>query len=143
MEVPPFLLPSALNLMMSQRLLGRLCDKCRQAETASPELQEIIKEELGKLPKEIKEKLVYKEPYQVYHSPGCPACKNKGTSGRIAIFEIMKMTRELEKIISEHPAEAAIIDEGERQGMITLRQDGILKALDGIVSLEEVLRETE
>ncbi|MCL4406103.1 MAG: Flp pilus assembly complex ATPase component TadA [Patescibacteria group bacterium] len=143
MEVPPFLLPSALNLMMSQRLLGRLCQQCRQTEAASPEIQKIIKEEIAKLPEEVRLKLVYKEPYQIFHSPGCPACKNKGTSGRIAIFEIMRMTRELEKIIAEHPTEAAIIDEGARQGMITLRQDGILKALDGVVSMEEVLRETE
>jgi type IV pilus assembly protein PilB len=143
MEVPLFLLPSALNLMMSQRLLSRLCDKCRRQEVASTEMQKIIKEEIAKLPEEVKAKLVYKEPYQVYHSPGCPACKNKGTSGRIAIFEIMRMTRELEEIISDHPTEAAIVDESVRQGMVTLRQDGILKALDGTVSLEEVLRETE
>jgi type IV pilus assembly protein PilB len=143
MKVPPFLLPSAVNLMMSQRLLGRLCEKCREAETASPEIQKIIKEEIAKLPEDVRSKLIYKEPYQIFHSPGCPACKGKGTAGRIAIFEIMKMTRELEKIIASNPTEADVVDEGERQGMITLRQDGILKVLDGLVSIEEVLRETE
>ncbi|HOF50180.1 MAG TPA: ATPase, T2SS/T4P/T4SS family [Candidatus Colwellbacteria bacterium] len=143
MKVPPFLLPSAVNLMMSQRLLGRLCEKCREAETASPEIQKIIKEEIAKLPEDVRSKLIYKEPYQIFHSPGCPACKGKGTAGRIAIFEIMKMTRELEKIIASNPTEADVVDEGERQGMITLRQDGILKVLDGFISIEEVLRETE
>jgi len=143
MKVPPFLLPSALNLMMSQRLLGRLCQQCRETEIASPEIQKIIKEEIAKLPEDVRSKLIYKEPYQIFHSPGCPACKGKGTSGRIAIFEIMKMTRELEKIVAGNPTEADVVDEGERQGMITLRQDGILKVLDGLVSIEEVLRETE
>jgi type IV pilus assembly protein PilB len=83
-----------------------------------------------------------KEPYEIYHSPGCPACQNKGLSGRIALFEILTMTRELEDIINTSPTEHKILEEARRQGMISLRQDGILKALQGLVSIEEVLRET-
>ena len=62
--------------------------------------------------------------------------------GRIALFEAFTMTRELEGIINTSPTEGKIYDEARRQGMITLRQDGILKALQGIVSVEDVLRET-
>jgi len=80
--------------------------------------------------------------FKVYHSPGCPACKNKGVSGRIAFFEILKKTPELEEIINTSPTEHRILEEARHQGMISLRQDGILKALEGLVSIETVLRET-
>ena len=83
-----------------------------------------------------------KAPFKSYRSPGCPACKNKGISGRIALFEVMEMTPELREIISSDPDEPKILEESKRQQMITLRQDGILKALNGLVSIEEVLRET-
>jgi type IV pilus assembly protein PilB len=147
MGVESFLLPSSLNLMLAQRLVRRLCSECKKPEIAPPEVQEIIKSELAKLPKEImaefKAKLGGKEgPYQVYHASGCKACKGKGASGRLGLFEVIKMTRELEEIVSRGPTESALKDESRRQGMVSLRQDGIMKALDGLVSIEEVLRET-
>ncbi|MBI2010647.1 MAG: Flp pilus assembly complex ATPase component TadA [Candidatus Colwellbacteria bacterium] len=140
MRIEPFLLPSALNLMVSQRLVRRLCDKCKGPVTASPEVQEIIASELKNLPSgtEIK----YKPPYEIYRGKGCDVCKKKGVVGRIALFEAFIMTRELEGVINTNPTESKIYDEAKRQGMITLRQDGILKALQGIVGFEDVLRET-
>ncbi len=140
MKVDAFLLPASLNLMVAQRLISRLCQKCRKIEKASPAIQEIIKKELEKLPKELAEN--FHAPYEIYHSPGCEACKNKGVSGRIALFEIFQMTPELEEITNTNPTEHRILEEARRQGMISLRQDGILKALEGLVSIEEVLRET-
>lgn len=145
MKVEPFLLPASLNLMLAQRLIPRLCDKCRKPEKAPAEIQELIKKELGKLPKKTTEGLKVKNPdgpYEIYHSPGCDACKGKGISGRIALFEILIMTKELEAIITSGPTTEKILEEAKRQGMISLRQDGILKALSGLVSMEEVLRET-
>ncbi len=142
MEVKPFLIPAALNLMISQRLIRKLCDKCKEAVTAVDEVQDIIKKELDALSDSEKVKLKYKAPYKVYRSKGCKECNNKGTSGRIAIFEGFEMTRELEQIVNAAPTEGKIYDEARRQGMVTLRQDGILKALDGKVLIEEVLRET-
>lgn len=142
MKVEKFILPASLNLMVAQRLIPRLCKNCMVAKEAAAEISQIIKKELDKLPSEIKSKIEYKTPYKIYHSPGCEVCKNKGYIGRVALFEIMKMTPELEKIINLNPTEAAILEESRRQGMITLRQDGVMKALDGLVSIEEVLRET-
>lgn len=81
-------------------------------------------------------------PYEIFHSVGCKSCKNKGVVGRLALFEIFEMTTELERIISEGPTEHKILEEANRQGMITLRQDGVLKSLKGLVSVEEVLKET-
>ncbi|MEK7555314.1 MAG: GspE/PulE family protein [Patescibacteria group bacterium] len=144
MKVEPFLLPSSLNLMMAQRLIPKLCQQCKKAETAPPEIQEIIKKELEKLPKEIIEtfKLLNFGTFNIYHSPGCKVCKNKGVSDRLAIFEILKMTSELEEIINSGLTEHRVLEESKRQKMITLRQDGILKALQGLLSMEVVLRET-
>lgn len=68
--------------------------------------------------------------------------QRKGFSGRVALFEVLKMTPELENIVNSGATEAKISEEAKRQGMITLRQDGILKALEGLISIEEVLRET-
>ncbi|MEK7193908.1 MAG: GspE/PulE family protein [Patescibacteria group bacterium] len=147
MKVQPFLLPTSLNLMVAQRLVSKICQECRQARKASDEIQEIIKKELEKMPKETIEDLKLKlkdlsSPYEVYHSPGCKACKNKGVSGRIALFEIFEMTRELEEIINSGPTEHKILEEARRQGMLTMRQDGIIKALGGLILMEDVLRET-
>jgi type IV pilus assembly protein PilB len=142
MGAQPFILPATLNLMLSQRLVRQLCDKCRKAEVAPPEIQEIIKKELDKLPAEDKASLKYQGPYQIYHAPGCNACKSKGFTGRVGLFEAFVMTRELEEIISSGASEGKIYDEARRQGMISMRQDGVLKSLDGMVAMEEVLRET-
>jgi type IV pilus assembly protein PilB len=67
----------------------------------------------------------------------------KGERGRIGVFEILKMTPQLENIIIENPNETAIIAEGRRQGMLSMRQDGMLKALIGEISIEEVIRITD
>lgn len=142
MKVESFLLPSALNLMMSQRLVRRLCESCREEVAPAPEVASIISDELGKLPAALRANLQYKSPYKVSRSRGCEVCHNKGVTGRIALFEAFSMTRELAEIIQTSPTEGKIHDEAARQGMVTMRQDGILKALQGVVGIEEVLRET-
>ncbi|MFA5360771.1 MAG: GspE/PulE family protein [Candidatus Paceibacterota bacterium] len=137
--VNAFLIPSSLNLMISQRLARRLCPDCRKRVSASEKEQQIIEEILSSMPKEEKERLPYKKPYYLYKSKGCPTCNNKGYLGRVGIFEIMKMTFELEQIILSQPSQEKLLAEAKRQGMITLQQDGIIKVLEGMISLEEVL----
>ena len=140
MKVDSFLLPSALNLMLSQRLVGAMCQKCKIAEEAGGDLLKIIIEELNKLSVELKNN--FQKPYKIWHAKGCSECGGKGVVGRTALFEVLEMTRELGEIITSGVSENKIESESIRQGMITLRQDGILKALQGLVSLEEVLKET-
>ncbi len=137
--VEKFLIPSALNLMMAQRLARRLCPDCKERILANPAEQKIIEEAVSALPKEVKETLPFKPPYYLYKSKGCPSCNNKGYLGRVGIFEMLRMTPELEQIILTQPSQERLMAEAQRQGMITLRQDGIIKVLEGIVSLEEVL----
>lgn len=144
--VPPFLLGPSLNLMIAQRLVGKLCPQCKREKEVTPEEEAIIEENLSNLPDTVKKSISFKKPYRVWFAErgrDCEICNGKGTAGRIAIFEIFKMTRSLSEIISKGFTENALWKEAKEQGMIFMRQDGILKALNGEVLLEEVLRETE
>ena len=145
LKVHSFLLPSSLNLMVAQRLIPKICDNCKKPEKAPEEINRVIEKEIAKIPKEVlaKSKVDVSRPYKIYRAPGCEACKGKGIIGRVAIFEILKMTPELEQIINSGLTETKILEEFKRQGNVSLRQDGILKAIEGVVSIEEVLRETE
>ena len=140
MKVDSFLLPPSLNLMASQRLISRLCPDCKKPEAPAPSLEAILKKEYENLPANLKERI--KQPLQIWHAQGCATCKGKGILGRIALFEVLRMTPELSEIIATGFTEKKLGEEARRQGMITLRQDGMVKALSGEVPVEEVLRET-
>lgn len=141
MKVEPFLLPVSLNLMIAQRLVGRLCSDCRIADEASPVLAQVIENALKALSPDIVQK--YSKPYKIFRANGCAKCRGRGVVGRIALFEVLKMTPTLEEIISSGPTVQKILKEARNQGILTLREDGVIKALEGVVSLEEVIRETE
>lgn len=141
MKVEPFLLPSALNLMLSQRIVSKVCENCKQEEVASEALQKIIGQVLAGIPEEDREGFV--APYKIYHGAGCEVCKGKGTIGRMAIFEVLKMSPEMEDVVLNSPTIQKILAQGKKQGMVTMREDGVIKALKGLVTMEEVLRETE
>ncbi|HOM33008.1 MAG TPA: ATPase, T2SS/T4P/T4SS family [Candidatus Paceibacterota bacterium] len=141
MKIEPYLLPASLILMMAQRLVGRLCDNCKQKVEATGSLKEAIDRSIEKLSPELKEKY-QKEKYEVYLPQGCKECNFKGVKGRIPLFEVLKMTPSLEEVILKDHSEANLKAEAEKQGMISLRQDGIIKALEGLISVDEVLKET-
>jgi len=143
MGVQPFLIPPTLNVATAQRLVRMLCPHCRKKTRANKEAKEIILEEIEKFPPIVKKNFKLSGILYIYESVGCKRCSQVGYSGRIGIFEILEMTNQLAKIILETPSEAKIQEEAERQGMITMKQDGILKILEGITSLEEVLRVAE
>ena len=133
-------MPVSLNLMMAQRLIGRLCDNCKKAEEAPAPLAKVIEESLQGVGAEIAGK--YKNPYLIYHAPGCEKCRNKGVIGRIGVFEVLQMSPGLEDVIAAGPTVQKIDKEAKAQGMIAMREDGVVKALEGLVSLEEVVRIT-
>jgi len=141
MGIDPFLMPASLSLVVAQRLVRRLNPNCRESVDAPAEVQQIIEADFAKLPKELQPSVAkYTKPYKVYRAS--KDCKENEFQGRIALFEVLEMTRELEDVINTDPSEGKIVDEARRQGMVTMRQDGIMKALDGIVGIEDVLRET-
>ena len=126
--------------MASQRLVSRLCPDCKKPERPGPALEAVLRKEYENLRPDLKERV--KQPLQIWRAPGCAKCKGKGILGRIALFEVLRMTSELGEIISGGWSERKIIEEAKRQGMVTLREDGIIKVLTGEAPAEEVLRET-
>lgn len=143
MGVGVFLLPVSLNLAVAQRLTRRLCQRCKEEVTASEQATQLIEGELAKLDQSQKKDFSYQKPFKVHRAVGCKFCGNKGTKGRIALFEMLAMTPQLEAIINKDLTEASIKQEAERQGMITMKQDGVLKVLQGIISFEEMLKVVE
>lgn len=138
--VQPFLIPPTLSIALAQRLVRKLCDNCKKKVEPEEEIRELILKEVENLP--LKEKIEIPEPFYIWKPVGCPACHGEGFSGRIALFEVLEMTPQLGKIILKEPGEEEILKEAKRQGMMTMKQDGIVKVLKGITTLEEVLRVT-
>ncbi len=143
MGVGKFLLPPSMTLMIAQRLLRRLCPKCKQEVTAPQEVEQVIEAELASLNKREYPELNQQKPYKIHRPVGCKYCGNKGTKGRIALYEIIKMTPQLEEVINTNMTESTIEQEAQRQGMVSMKQDGIIKVLKGIVSFEEMMRVVE
>jgi len=140
MGIEPYLLPPTLTVIIAQRLVRKLCPFCKKKVKAKGKIKEIISQEAEKLPRSLKVKYKAKPPFYIYQAQGCKKCRNKGYSGRIALLEVLKMTSQLADIISVSPSETEIIKEANRQQMVTMKQDGVLKALSGTTSMEEVLR---
>ena len=143
MGIRPFLIPPTLSLAISQRLVRVLCPFCKKKTKATPEERKYILGKIKNLPQNLKNKLKIKSPLYIFKPKGCKKCNFKGYSGRTGVFEILKMTDKLAEIITQHPNEREILKEARNQGMISMEEDGLLKALDGQTTLEEVMRVAE
>jgi type II secretory ATPase GspE/PulE/Tfp pilus assembly ATPase PilB-like protein len=143
MGVKPFLLAPALNAVIGQRLVRRLCTKCKTEHIPDGEEKEKIKSILEKLPEKYREKYIF-ENLKFYESKGCEACQGIGYKGRIGIYEIMVINDEIEKVVlSGQISEYDLRKISVKKGMVTMAQDGILKAADGVTSIKEVFRVAE
>lgn len=142
MEVEKYLIPPTLNVAAAQRLLRRLCPDCKIKTKTNSGEEVIITNAIKSMPSGYQKELLSDKGYVIYkpntENP-CKTCSGKAYKGRIGIFEMMEMTDEFERIILGTLSEAAMREEAQRQGMITMFQDGILKVLRGVVSLEELL----
>ncbi len=138
MGVEKYLLAPTLNLALAQRLARRLCKTCKIPTKPSPAEEEIIKKALAEMPTEAKKELP-KSNFEIYKpGEGCKDCNGKKYKGRVGVFETLAMTDELETIVLSDISEAKLRAEAKRQGMITMFQDGIIKILQGVTSLEEL-----
>ena len=138
MGVDPFLIAPTLIMTIGQRLARKLCLDSRRTIPIEGEAKTLIEAEIAAMPEEQRKRaeiMMKNEIYQPQASPTCP----KGTRGRIGIFEALIMTPELERIILEGSSETKIRIEAQRQGMITMKQDGVLKVLEGTIGFEELL----
>jgi type II secretory ATPase GspE/PulE/Tfp pilus assembly ATPase PilB-like protein len=139
--VERFLLPPTLRLIVAQRLARRLCDDCKKPIDPPKEVLEIIEENLRDVPKEILDRYV-KEPYKIYHAEGCEKCGGRGYIGRMGIFEVVLITEKIEEAIYKGKSELEILELLKEQNFINLRQDGIIKALSGLITFEEAVKLT-
>jgi type II secretory ATPase GspE/PulE/Tfp pilus assembly ATPase PilB-like protein len=143
MGVKPFLLSPALNSVIGQRLVRRICQHCIEEVTLSVEKAEQVRVALDKLPIAEKQKINLQDLH-FYRGKGCKKCSGLGYKGRVGIYEIFIMTPEIEQIIlSSQVSEYMIQDLAVKNGMVTMAQDGLLKALNKITSVDEVFRVTE
>ncbi len=128
MGIEPFLISSSVIGILAQRLVRTICDKCKKPITASGEsLKEFGME--GKV--------------DLFTASGCPHCKNTGFRGRASISELLVITEDIRKMVSEKISADQIRKKAVQSGMKTLREDGFEKAKTGLTTLDEVLRVTE
>ena len=130
MDVETFLVASAIDCVVAQRLARKLCEKCKQGyRPEPPELAAAGYPEW-----------LWPEVEQLYKHVGCQACSHTGYRGRLGLYEVMPMTEEIERLTVERASADAIRTVAVQQGMMTLRDDGLEKARMGITSLDEVAR---
>lgn len=145
MGVKSFLLAPALNAVIGQRLVRKICENCKVEDKLDSETMARVKKILEALPTEVKEKYkVDLENLKFLRGAGCPECNDLGYKGRIGIYEIMAMSAEIEKIIlSGEISEYQMQDIATKAGMVTMVQDGLLKALAGVTSVSEIFEAAE
>ncbi len=134
--VKPVSIGPAMNLIIAQRLVRRLCDDCKVPTKLPAEYETKVKKFFGGLPKRVDRKDY--GAITMYQSKGCVKCTGIGYKGRVAIFELLKVDSEMEGLINDKVSESAITKQAEKQGMVTMQQDGILKVLTGITTFDEV-----
>jgi type II secretory ATPase GspE/PulE/Tfp pilus assembly ATPase PilB-like protein len=139
--VKPFILAPAVNAIIAQRLVRRLCVKCKTEQKLDEHLAQRVKVVLETIPKSAKVELP--KDLKFYHSPGCRECNGLGYQGRIGVYEIFTVTDEIEKLINKQATTSEIRSQAVADGMVTMAQDGLLKALTGVTDVEEVFRVTE
>lgn len=140
MGIAPYLLTSTIELIIAQRLVRRMCQSCKKPVPTSAELIEMIKHSLSnlKIEGEIDPGLI--TGLQFYEPAGCEKCNNIGYQGRIGLYEVFRMNNELRKLISAGSNTLEIQKAAQKNGMVTLEQAGIIKALEGTTTLDEIYR---
>jgi len=141
MGVEPFLIASSVVLIISQRLVRKLCPYCSYEYKPTPAEKIEIENEIKKLPPTLNLKI--SSNFSLRKSRGCEKCNGLGYSGRIGIFETIPMTEEIEKLTLQQAPASDIFEVARKEGMITMKQDGVLKVLAGITTLQEVLKVTK
>lgn len=141
--VKPFLLSPALNIIIGQRLVRRVCEQCKTKHEVSAEELERAKNAISKMSSK-SGYAIDPNTLNFYKGNGCDRCHGIGFFGRIAIFEVLHISPTIQELInSTEMSEFRIQEAAIQEGMITMLQDGVLKANDGLTTLEEVFRVTE
>ena len=133
MGAESFLLSSSVNCIVGQRIVRRLCSTCAEEYNPPEEVLRDIKEALGSL-------LPDSNSVKLKRGKGCKQCDQSGYLGRVGIYEVLPVSDKIANMVVEHQTSQKIEAQAVEEGMITMKQDGYLKAVEGITSIEEVLR---
>lgn len=136
MGAKPFVVGPALSCVIAQRLVRRVCQACKQPAILAPGVMQKIKLQLEDLPQGI----TAPEHIQFFHGVGCTECGGLGYKGRTGVYEVLEVTEAIQDLINKQESMSAFKKAGKAQGMVTMTQDGLLKALEGITDVEEVFR---
>ena len=135
MGVDPFLIAPTLVAVIGQRLVRKLCEGAGKPFPSRDSIKEFLDRDFADLPEEYRKSLPpFKEFYHAAPTPGCP----NGTRGRMGVFEILKMDKKLEQVVLKEPIEEKIYAAARAGGMLTMREDAIIKALAGLIPFEEI-----
>lgn len=138
MKIEPFLVASTVNVIVGQRLVRKICGNCRVSYTQEKsELTERF------LDAEIVKYFGHNKEIRMYRGKGCSVCHLTGYSGRIGIFEVMEITEKIKKLITDKADADVIKKEAQKEGMVTMSEDGLSKVQQGVTTIEEVLRATK
>ena len=135
MGVRPYTLGPALSVVIGQRLVRKLCNKCKKSVKPNEKLIEEFKDKLGKFYPEEGVKEIYKAS-----DGGCQDCHETGYAGRMGIYEIFYVDEKIEALINQRASSQDIYKAAVDQGMMTMEQDGLVKVIEGVTDLEEVRR---
>ena len=138
MGIKPFIIAPAMNAIIAQRLVRKLCQVCKKPTELTPENLGYAEKILATVPAASEIKVPNK--LQFYNSPGCDACHNLGYQGRIGIYEVMEVDDTVKEMIGKEASAVELKQNAIKNGMVTMVQDGLLKALEGITDVEEVFR---
>jgi len=141
MDVPAFLITATTNAIIAQRLVRKICEKCKKEDELSPAIEEKLKRAVETMnPAQRKKLNLEKEnsSLKIYRGAGCEECGNTGYKGRIGLYEVLEMTNRLKSLILKNATPLEIETEAIAEGMKTLEHDGVEKILSGITTPEEV-----
>jgi type IV pilus assembly protein PilB len=143
MKVEPFLLASTLNTIIAQRLTRRICPYCKIECTIPADIQKEFEADIEKIPAGVMNERIQgfnKEKLTFYKGMGCPRCGNTGYAGRVGIVEVIDITDKIRQTMTEKNDKITIDDVIDNEKFITMKQDGIIKVLQGQTTIEEVMR---
>jgi type IV pilus assembly protein PilB len=133
----PTSLSAAIIDIMAQRLLRRICSACKEEYEPTGEELDKIKKVFDKLPKTVTAPDISK-PFKLARGKGCPKCNNTGYKGRVGVYEIVPVDSEIEKLITKSPSHAEILEVLKQKGFVSMYDDGIIKVVDKMTTIEEV-----
>jgi type IV pilus assembly protein PilB len=141
--IKPFFIPPTLIIAIGQRLVRILCNECKDKVKITGDIKELIQKEINDIPLLTKKQLKIPNTSYIFKPVGCNKCMQTGYSGRTGIYEILEMTDEIAEIILKTPSENDILKAAREKGFVSMKQDGMIKVLQGVTSLEEVLSVAE